>query len=150
MSESETEIMNPHNESELKKWLNRAFYAEKKIKVLDMLVMQYRSRAEGLSRAGGAGCGGASYINRTENAILKYADMSEKLDKQKIELAAVSEEISETIAKLNDDDLETILIHRYLLFHTIEQTAELMNYSPETVKRKQRKAIQKLTPFDLV
>ena len=138
------------SETETKKWLNRAFYAEKKIKVLDMLVMQYRSRAEGLSRAGGAGCGGASYINRTENAILKYADMSEKLDKQKIELAAVSEEISETIAKLNDDDLETILIHRYLLFHTIEQTAELMNYSPETVKRKQRKAIQKLTPFDLV
>lgn len=138
------------SETETKKWLNRAFYAEKKIKVLDMLVMQYRSRAEGLSRAGGAGCGGASYINRTENAILKYADMSEKLDKQKIELAAVSEEISETIAKLHDDDLETVLIHRYLLFHTIEQTAELMNYSPETVKRKQRKAIQKLTPFDLV
>lgn len=138
------------SETETKKWLNRAFYAEKKIKVLDMLVMQYRSRAEGLSRAGGAGCGGASYINRTENAILKYADMSEKLDKQKIELSGISEEISAAIAKLHDDDLETVLIHRYLLFHTIEQTAELMNYSPETVKRKQRKAIQKLTPFDLV
>ena len=148
--ETETKIINPYNERELKKWLNRAFYAEKKIKVLDMLVMQYRSRAEGLSRAGGAGCGGASYINRTENAILKYADMSEKLDKQKIELSGISEEISAAIAKLHDDDLETVLIHRYLLFHTIEQTAELMNYSPETVKRKQRKAIQKLTPFDLV
>ena len=138
------------SETETKKWLNRAFYAEKKIKVLDMLVMQYRSRAEGLSRAGGAGCGGAAYINRTENAILKYADMSEKLDKQKIELSGISEEISAAIAKLHDDDLETVLIHRYLLFHTVEQTAELMNYSPETVKRKQRKAIQKLTPFDLV
>ena len=38
----------------------------------------------------------------------------------------------------------------HYLFHTIEQTAELMNYSVSTVKRKQSEAIRKLIPFELV
>ena len=66
------------------------------------------------------------------------------------ELMRIANEVSYAIAQLHDDDLEIVLIHRYLLFHTIEQTAELMNYSVPTVKRKQSEAIRKLIPFELV
>ena len=37
-------------EFELRRWLNRAFYADKKAKALDMLVQQCRERATGLVR----------------------------------------------------------------------------------------------------
>ena len=49
------------------------------------------------------------------------------------------------IAKLNDSELETVLIHRYILFHTVEETAEIMNYSTRTVIRKIDTAIKKLS-----
>lgn len=64
---------------------------------------------------------------------------------RKKELENIVSEISETVSLLNDIELETVLIHRYLLFHIIEQTAELMHYSPVTVKGKQKKAIEKLS-----
>ena len=139
-------------EIKVKNWLNRAFYAEKKVKALDMLVRQCRTHAERLSRCGEGNYTGKSdtVLNGTENAFMKLVDMEQKYSDQRKELENISKEISETIALLHDDELETVLIHRYLLFHTIERTAELMHYSPETVKRKQRKAIQKLTLFDLV
>lgn len=36
-------------ENEIKAWLNRAFYADKKVKAVEMLVQQCRERAQGLS-----------------------------------------------------------------------------------------------------
>lgn len=137
-------------ELKAKYWLNRAFYAEKKVRALDMLVRQCRERAEGLSRCGEDNDKGKSdtSLNGTENASMKLLDMERKFNDQKSELIKISDEISDAIAGLHDDDLETVLMHRYLLFHTIEQTAELMHYSPETVKRKQKKAIEKLTHSD--
>lgn len=140
------------DELKVKNWLNRAFYAEKKVNALDMLIKQCRERAEGLIRCGQYNDSGRSdtALNGTESTFMKLADMEQKYSRQKAELLEISDEISKAVAELHDDDLETVLIHRYLLFHTIEQTAEFMNYSPETVKRKQRKAIGKLTRFDLV
>lgn len=140
------------DELKVKNWLNRAFYAKKKVNALDMLIKQCRERAEGLIRCGYCNDRGRSdtALNGTESTFMKLADMEQKYSRQKAELLEISDEISEVISELHDDDLETVLIHRYLLFHTIEQTAELMHYSPETVKRKQRKAIGKLTCFDLV
>lgn len=82
--------------------------------------------------------------NDTENALMRLADMEMKLTQQIIELLDITDEISEAITKLNDNDLETVLIHRYILFHTIEQTAELMHYSTETIRRKTNAAIKKM------
>lgn len=131
---------------EVKRWLNRAFYAEKKVKALEMHMRQCRERAEGLSgfcegndKGKSSGC-----ENGTENALMKLVDTEHKLQRQIIELAAISDEIFGAISKINDNDLETVLIHRYILFHTIEETAEIMNYSPRTVRDKQKKAIEKL------
>lgn len=137
-------------ELELKNWLHRAFYADKKAKALGMLAEQCRERAQGFSRGGEHNDIGKSdgAKNGTENALMKLAEMEEKFERQKVECVKISDEVSQAISKLNDIDLEAVLIHRYLLFHTIEETAEIMHYSTETVKRKQRAAIRKLTPFD--
>ncbi|MDE5584691.1 MAG: hypothetical protein K2J08_13460 [Ruminococcus sp.] len=133
-------------EIKVKNWLNRAFYAEKKVKALDILLRTSKMHAEGLDGVKQYNYTGKSDVrlNGTENAFLKLADIERKYSEQKKELENIFAEIAETIAELHDDDLETVLIHRYLMFHTIEQTAELMHYSSETVRRKTNKAIKKL------
>lgn len=137
---------------EIKHWLNRAFYADKKVKALEMLLKQHRERAEGAAVCYECNDKGKSSgrKNSTEDALIRLADIEQKLQQQIAELSGITAEIVDAVSKLCDNDLETVLIHRYLLFHTVEETAELMNYSSETVKRKQRMAIEKLTPFDLV
>ena len=134
------------NELTTRHWLNRAFYADKKAKALEMLVRQCRERAEGLSRCSEGNDKGRSdgAENGTENALMKLAEMERKADAQRVEAVNVSAEIQTIISGLHDDDLEAVLIHRYILFHTIEQTAEIMSYHPNTVKSKVKKAIQKL------
>ena len=133
-------------EIKVKNWLNRAFYAEKKVKALDILLRTSRMHAEGLDGVQQYNYTGKSNtrLNGTENAFLKLADIERKYSEQKKELENIFGEISEAISLLQDDDLETVLIHRYLMFHTIERTAELMHYSTETVRRKTNKAIKKL------
>lgn len=139
---------------DIKKWLNRAFHANNKANALEALVKQLRERAQSVSVCYECNDTGksSSTKNGVENAYMRLADTEMKLCKQIIELLDVDDEIRDAISNLNDDDLETVMIHRYLLFHTVEETAELINCSPETVKRKHRKAIEKLeklTPFDL-
>ena len=74
-------------ELETRHWLNRAFYADKKAKALDMLVRQCRERAEGLSRCSVGNDKGKSDSaeNGTENALMKLAEMERKADEQKVE-----------------------------------------------------------------
>lgn len=133
-------------ELDMKHWLNRAFYAEKKARALEMLVSQCRERAQGLSHSseGNDTSHSATPKNGTENALVKLAETIEKAEAQKAEAACLVSEIWDAISQLHDDDLETVLIHRYILFHTIEQTAELLNYHPNTVKKKTDRAVQKL------
>lgn len=135
---------------DVKHWLNRAFYADKKVKALDLLTKQYRERAEGLNGKPKGDRGKSdSTANSTEASLLRLAEMTQKLETQKAELMQISDEIQSAISQLHDNDLETVLIHRYLLFHTIEQTAEFMNYSRETVKRKTSQAIEKMSLYVL-
>lgn len=131
---------------EVKNWLNRAFYADKKVKVLEMRLKQCRERAESVSACYEGNDKGKSTgsKNGTEGALLKLVDTQQKLQRQIIELLNITDEISEAISKLGDNDLETVLINRYILFNTIEKTAEIMNYSPRMVRYKQQNAIEKL------
>lgn len=135
-------------ELDLRHWLNRAFYADKKAKALDMLVSQCRERATGLVRYSEGNDTGKSDTskNGTESALMKLAEMEEKAECQKAEAVKVSAEIQDAISMLHDDDLEAVLIHRYLLFETIEQTAVSIGYDPRTIKRKVKKALEKLSP----
>ena len=129
-----------------KHWLKRAFYANKKIQVLDVLIKQCRERADGLSIKFEHNDKAKSdtRLNGTENAFMKLADVEYRYNEQKQELLRVSEEISDTIALLHDYELETVLIYRYLLFYTIEQTAEQLNYSISSIKLKHKIAIKNL------
>lgn len=141
--------MTTMDELELRRWLNSAFYADKKIKALDMLVQRHRERAQGLSinwegNDTGKTDGGK---NGTESALLKLAELEEKVEQQRAEAIDAVERIQNTISLLNDFDLESVLIHRYLLFETIEETAESMHYAPRTVRKKQKQAIEKLCPL---
>ena len=117
-------------EFELRRWLNRAFYADKKAKALDMLVQQCRERATGLVRATEGNDKGRSSTskNGTENALIQLAEMEDKAEKLSAEAVKITAEIWEAIIGLHDDALEAVLINRYILFQTVEQTAESMGY----------------------
>ena len=128
-------------------WLNRAFYAEKKAKAIDALLQQCRERAQRLSSSTSDEGIRTNAQNSTENALMKLADIEEKAMELRSECAYTSAEILNAILQLHDADLETVLINRYILFYTIEKTAEVMNYAPRTVRLKQKQAIEKLCPF---
>jgi DNA-directed RNA polymerase specialized sigma24 family protein len=133
-------------ELELKHWLNRAFYADKKAKALDALAQQCRERAQGLTVNWECNDTGKSDSaqNGTENALMKLADIERKALDLRLECANILSETLTAIWKLEDDDLEAVLINRYVLYYTIEQTAEIMNYAPRTVRKKQKQAVEKL------
>lgn len=131
---------------EMKVFLNRAFYADKKIAALNMLIAQTRERAQGLSKSSDGNLKGKSDSNNnsTESALLRLAELEQQAQVQRVYAADVLLEIQQKIALLKNDDFETVLTHRFLLYNTIEQTAELMNYAPRTVRQKQKQAIEKL------
>ena len=133
-------------ELEMRQWLNRAFYADKKAKALEALAQQCREHAQGLSASLECNDKGKSdgAENGTENALMRLVEIEEKIIKLRVECAYVISETLETIWSLRDDDLEAVLINRYILYYTIEQTAEIMHYAPRTVRKKQKQAIEKL------
>lgn len=133
-------------EPELRRWLDRAFYADKKAKALETLAERCRERAQGLSHCseGNDTVRTSGSKNGTENALMRLAEIGERIAALRIECADIMSETLEAIWSLHDDDLEAVLINRYILFYTIEQTAEIMHYHPNTVKVKVKKAIQKL------
>lgn len=139
-------------ELEVRHWLNRAFYADKKAKALETLAEQCRERAQGLSTSWEGNDKGKSDStkNGTESTLLRLAEIEERIIKLRVECANIMSETLEAIWKLRDDDLEAVLINRYILYYTIEQTAEIMNYDPRTVKRKTNKAITKMSQNVLV
>ena len=113
---------------QVKEWLKSAYYAEKKIKSLDILINRLRERAKKYG-----GCN-----NDIES-------MEKKIEEQQIELIKITDDISNAISKLHNHDLETILIYKYLLFYTMEKTADLMHYNRRTILRKHKIAINNLT-----
>lgn len=134
-------------ELELRHWLNRAFYADKKAKALEMLVEQCRERSQRLTVCWEGNDSGrkSGSQNGTEEAIMKLIDVSHKAAAQRLEAVSVLAEIQERITTLKDYDLEAVLIHRYLLFHTDSETAEIMHYDERTIRRKRQLAIEKLS-----
>lgn len=136
-------------EREAKQWLQRARTAFREAESLETLLTASRMHAEGLDRSSGHNDTGKSdtRLNGTENAYINLADTERRYNQKIQQMIQVTKEIADAIALLNDNELEVILIHRYLYFHTIERTAELMNYSPSTIKNRQNQAIKKLCPL---
>lgn len=133
-------------EIELKAWLNRAFYANKKAAALEKVAEQCKERAQGLTVNWEQNDKGKSdgNVNGTENALLKLAEINEKAQAYRVECAEMLAEILARIESLHDPDLESVLINRYINFYSVDETAELMHYHPQTVKNKVKKAVEKL------
>lgn len=135
---------------EKKEWLNRAFNANNKARALKEFAERCREDARRLTIHYGNDAGkSASTKNGTENALVKLADMELKAEKQKIDAVNKISEVQDAIASIGNDALEAVLINRYLNFHTIDETAEIMHYGRETVKRKTNDAVEKLSLKEL-
>lgn len=76
--------------------------------------------------------------------MFRIADMSLKIDEEIQRLERLTDEIFTVICNLDDDELETILIYRFLQFMTIGNIAKEMHYDEKTVSRKLHKAIEKI------
>lgn len=130
-------------ESEMREYLEGHFYASKKIKALEAEKTQLR-----LSAQGGAisyeGNYAVSKENGTERKLIHLANDEAEIDEEIRQLREKQHEIRHTIDLLEDDDLESVLIYRYIAYNTEAETAVGLNYAPRTVQEKVKKAIRKL------
>lgn len=130
-------------ETEMRNYLEGHFYASKKIKALEAERRQLRMNAQGgaISFEGNNTTGKS---NATERNLMRLADEEKEIDEQIVRLRKKQRDIRQLISSLNDDDLEAVLIFRYIVHNTEEQTAEKLNYAPRTVQEKIKKAVSKL------
>lgn len=130
-------------EVQMRNYLEGHFYASKKIKALEEERRQLRINAQG-GAVKYEGNYAATNKNGTERKLLCLADEEKKIDDEVTRLREEQQKIRQLIAELHDNDLEAVLIYRYILHHTIEDAAEELNYHPNTVKEKIKRAITKL------
>lgn len=130
-------------EVQMRNYLEGHFYASKKIKALEEERRQLRISAQG-GAVSYEGNYSTTKANASERTLVRLADEEKKIDDEIVRLRNKQREIRQLISSLDDDDLEAVLIFRYVVHNTEEQTAEKMNYAPRTVQEKMKKAIRKL------
>lgn len=123
-------------------WLNRAFHAEKNAKAWQAKLERDRSLAERISRSGNGTGGGQG--NSTEDALLRLAQTESETRERLRELVDIREEISTAIRAVDDPDMQAILVRHYLAYETFDTIAEKMHYDERTIRRKHKKAIDKV------
>ena len=128
-------------------WLNRAFQIENKVESLEALVEHDRERAQRItancnSDDKGKSTGGKN--NSVYNSLMILAETEEKYHEALNEYNIVRKEIEAAIESMHDNELETIMRHRYLTYKTWEQIAEAMDCSRMTVHRKHLKSLDKM------
>lgn len=133
-------------------WLNRAFYAEKKVKALESLRKRDRERTQQITANYEGNNKGKSdgRKNGVEEALLMLAESDEKYDNALRDYTALRREIESAIEELHDNELESIFVYRYLEYKTMEQIAECMHYNERTILRKHKAGIEKLSPNVIV
>ena len=130
-------------ENEMRNYLESHFYASKKIKALEEERKQLRLNAAGVTISF-EDSGTGSKSNGTERKLMSLADDERELDEQISGLRDLQRKVRASIASLHDNDLESVLIYRYIAYHTEEETGEGLNYAQRTVQEKIKKAIKKL------
>lgn len=123
-------------------WLNRAFHAEKAAMAWRAKLERDRSLAERISRSGNGTGGGQG--NSTEDALIRLAQTEAETRERLRELVDIREEISAAIRTVDDPDMQAILVRHYLAYETFDTIAEKMHYDERTIRRKHKKAIDKV------
>lgn len=131
-----------------RKWLNKVFYAEKKLTALEDKYKRDKARAERVTQMyGGIDKGKSdSRENGTQKLMDTLMDSREEYDKYAEEFAVARREVESAIETLDDDELEAIFIHRHLNYENVDKIAEIMHYSTRTVKRKYLEGLEKMSP----
>ena len=124
------------------RWLERAKDAERKAQALKAKRQYDNYLAERLSRY--SGFGGNSSGNSTEDALIRLMETERREREQLEKLVQIREEITQAIEKIPDQDLQTILIWKYLKYLTFEKIADEMHYCIRSVKNKHKAALDKL------
>lgn len=130
---------------EKRKWLNRAFYAEKKLKALMHKYKCDKARAERVTAVyGGVDKGKSdSRQNGTEMLLALLADSKKEYDDYEQEYMSIRREIESKIKTL-DPVTYSIFSYRYLDYLPMEKIAEEMDYSVESIYKKHKRGLEKL------
>lgn len=78
--------------------------------------------------------------------IHKALDCELKIKEIEIQLPAIKDEIITTIEKLDDTELKSVLIFKYIDLLSWSETAKEMYCSYATVRRKHSQALEQITP----
>lgn len=130
----------------MRSWLNRAFYAEKKLTALTDKCKRDRERAERVTQMyGGIDKGKSdSHENGTQKLMDALMDSIEECDKYAKEYASIRREIETEISTLTEPVTEAIFIHRHINYLSMEGIAEVMHYDRATIQRKYKDGLKKL------
>lgn len=128
--------------------LNRAYHQRNKVVALSGLINDMKSI--GAMSYENDGSVKTTKENTSEVKVSRVIELTETLEKDLEMLDKSLCDVYNDIKKVNDAELEAILINRYLRFMPFEQISEKMHMSESTVYRKHRVAIKKLTVNDIV
>lgn len=130
-------------QSKIIAYLNQAFYLDKNITALIAVHesnISLTQRCTASYENSGAGRA-VNNNNSQESAIHKLIDLSDKINKEIDKLVDARNKIAESINKIDDAEYKAILTRRYLLYQSMQDIADTMNYSLSTVHRKHKRAI---------
>ena len=132
-------------QKEIRKWLNRAFYVNNKIKALEAVRERNRALATKCTASYESdGSTSGSQDNSKEKIIHEICDNDLAIRKELDSLVKIRTEISKKISGLENDELETILSMRYLGYMSMQQIADQMHYDRRTIQRKYIIALDKI------
>ena len=132
-------------QKEIRKWLNRAFYVNNKIKALETVRDRNRALATKCTASYESdGSTSGSQDNSKEKIIHEICDNDLAIRKELDSLVKIRTDISKKISELQNDELETILSMRYLGYMSMQQIADQMHYDRRTIQRKYIIALDKI------
>ena len=125
-----------------KDWLNRGRSINKELAALDAEERQAMALATSIV-APPRDVVVRSTSGRKDENLIKYADGGyiDSIIKHKAELNAILHEISAAIYAVQDGTLRTLLINRYILFKSWEQTAVDMHCDIRNIQRMHNQAL---------
>lgn len=132
----------------VKEYLNQIYALGREIELdKDKLAAARSAACGGTVRYGGDGVKAATRKNCAEAAMLRAAELEERLDADIERLEFVRSSVEQAIGEIADPVFRELLTRRYLLSQKWEDIAEAMHYSDRHIRRLHIKALDDLIPF---